>query len=85
MISPGNKNLDRIRAYRLGLGQFVLAFLVLLFQHADFLVKGDELRLDFLRQIFASDDPLEITKPRIKITVRIMMGTVSLPEVALPS
>jgi hypothetical protein len=48
-------------------------------------VKGDELRLDFLRQIFASDDPLEITKSRIKITVRIMVGIVNLPEVALPS
>ena len=51
----------QVRTYRLGLAQLVLGFLVLFLQHADFFVKGDELRFDVLREIFASDYPLEIT------------------------
>ena len=58
---------------------------MLFFQYADFLVKGDKLRLDFLWQILASDDPLQITKLRIKIAVLVKVGFVNIPKVTLPS
>jgi len=47
-------------------------------------MKSDKLRLDILREIFASDNPLEITKSRIKIAVLAESGIANVPEVTLP-
>jgi len=47
-------------------------------------MKSDKLRLDILREIFASDNPLEITKPRIKIAILAELGIANVPEVTFP-
>lgn len=46
-------------------------------------MKSDKLRLDILREIFASDNPLEITKSRIRVAV-LAESIANVPEVTLP-
>lgn len=48
-------------------------------------MKGDELRPDFLRQIFSGDNPLEITTSRIDTAILSGGALQDVPEVALPS
>ena len=47
-------------------------------------MKSDKLRFDILWEIFASDNSLEITEPRIKIAILAELDIANVPEITLP-